>query len=126
MLGKRVSAVVFVALLAALTCGSASAQIITQCPSTNPTTIVPLRGLCIYSVKFVCGLQPPVQPPQTQFEPPVKPGNYATAVNVHNYHPSQTVPLAKKAVVAFPEDVPQGPGQISPFQKLILGPDQAV
>jgi len=75
-------------------------------------------------VKFVCGLQPPVQPPQTQFEPPVKPGNYATAVNVHNYHPSQTVPLAKKAVIALQEDTkPRGP--ISRLVSDSLDPDQA-
>ncbi len=98
------------------------AQIITQCPSTNPLIA---KGICIYSVKFLCGLQtqnvPPSQPP---IETPVKPGNYATAVNVHNYHPSQSVVIAKKAVIALPEDQPPGP--ISPILKVGLGPDQAV
>ncbi len=34
-----------------------------------------------YMVKFVCGLQAEVE----TGEPPVKPGNYATAINLHNY-----------------------------------------
>ena len=119
MLGKKLSAVAFVALLAAFTCGSASAQILVQCPSTGP--IVGQKGLCIYSVKFICGVQ---RPQATSFEPPVKPGNYATAVNVHNYHNSQFVPFRKKAVIALPED--QHPGPISAFRTVELGPDQAV
>jgi hypothetical protein len=118
MLGKRLSTLAFVAMLAAFTCGSANAQIV-QCPSTSP--IAGLKGLCIYSVKFVCGQQ---APDPLSFEPPVKPGNYATAVNVHNYHNSQQVPIRKKAVIALPEDQP--PGQISQFVGLVLKPDQAL
>ena len=72
-------------------------------------------------MKFICGQQLP--DPQS-FEPPVKPGNYATAVNVHNYHNSQQVPIRKKAVIALPEDQP--PGQISQFVGLVLKPDQAL
>ena len=36
----------------------------------------------IYSVKFVCGQQHPVAGITAPAEPPVKPGNYATVINV--------------------------------------------
>ncbi len=36
-----------------------------------------------YMVKFVCGIQP--VPVQGQIQEMVKPGNYATAINIHNY-----------------------------------------
>jgi hypothetical protein len=79
----------------------------------------------VYSVKFLCGLQvlgPRVFiPPQ---EPPVKPGNYATAVNIHNFHNADAV-FAKKAVVALPERQTQR-GPVSNFVKEVLGPDQAL
>jgi hypothetical protein len=79
--------------------------------------------LFIYSVKFLCGLQTtaPSSPPS---EPPVKPGNYATAINIHNFHPTATVEFRKKAVVANPEREPRGP--ISPFKVDSLGPNQAL
>ncbi len=72
----------------------------------------------VYSVKFVCGLQ---VVPSLQFPPPhepsVKPGNYATAINVHNYHNVQVVLRLKKAVIARPESVmPRGP-----ISKLVTG-----
>jgi len=119
MVGRIFSAIAFVAAIAAIPFGSAYAQ-------CGPNTIPPglNKGPCVYSVKFVCGLQlpnPNLVPPS---EPPVKPGNYATAVNVHNFHNGQTVTIAKKAVIANPEDQP--PGAISPFRKVTLGPDQAL
>jgi hypothetical protein len=56
------------ALMAVLTVvGSARAQ-------TTPTPI--------YTVKFVCGTQAPMFSLQPPAEPPVKPGNYATVINV--------------------------------------------
>ncbi len=81
--------------------------------------------LFVYSVKFVSGLQ---IVPSTQFPPPheptVKPGNYATAINVHNYH-LKPVTLRKKAVIARPESVsPRGP--ISAIVGENLGPNQAL
>lgn len=81
--------------------------------------------LYVYSVKFVCGLQivSSVQFPPPH-EPTVKPGNYATAINVHNYH-LKPVTLRKKAVIARPESVqPRGP--ISPTVSENLGPNQAL
>jgi hypothetical protein len=62
--------------------------------------------------------------PGSPIRAPVKPGNYATAVNIHNFHNGQTVTIAKKAVIANPENQP--PGQISKFQRVTLGPDQAL
>src|SRR5690242_3393793 len=58
----------------------------------------------VYSVKFLCGFQNPidVSPLGPQAEPPVKPGNYATAVNIHNFH-TFPVNICKKAVLAPPE-----------------------
>jgi len=78
----------------------------------------------VYSVKYVCGLQ---TIPSTSFkppaEPPVKPGNYATAINFHNYH-LKPATLRKKAVIA---GVPAGsPGQISPITSLNIGVNQAL
>ena len=37
-----------------------------------------------YSVKFVCGSQPDNTPEPIPGEPVVKPGNYATEINIHN------------------------------------------
>ena len=53
----------------------------------------------------------------------MKPGNYATAVNVHNFRPS-SVCVSKKAVVANPE-FQAVPGPISPFRPFKLVPDGA-
>ncbi len=80
----------------------------------------------VYSVKFVCGLQgvPSFQVPPPH-EPTLKPGNYATSVNVHNYHVSTAgVTFQKKAVIALPESKPRG--QISRIVTESLKPDQAL
>ena len=78
---------------------------------------------CVYSVKFICGDQPANPNLHLPSEPPVKPGNYATAVNIHNFHQSQRAIILKRAVIANPENQP--PGQISPFRQVALGPGQA-
>lgn len=119
MARKILLAIAFVAALTAIPFGSAHAQCagIGGPPGLN-------KGPCIYSVKFVCGLQLPIPGQVPPSEPPVKPGNYATAVNIHNFHNGQTVTIAKKAVIANPENQP--PGQISKFQRVTLGPDQAL
>jgi hypothetical protein len=56
----------------------------------------------------------------------IKPGNYATAINVHNPSLTATVTIDKRAVVAPPEQTP--PQQVSPsaFQSYSLGPGYAV
>jgi hypothetical protein len=55
----------------------------------------------VYSVKFVCGFQQPlVDVPGTppRGEPVVKPGNYATEINIHNYN-FRTAELRKKVIL---------------------------
>lgn len=54
-----------------------------------------------YSVKFVCGYQPPLTNEPSGFppgEPVVKAGNYATDINIHNYS-FRPAELRKKLVV---------------------------
>jgi hypothetical protein len=116
MISKVLFAIAFVAALAAIPSGAAYAQ----CPSSQG--VVP--GLCVYSVKFVCGLQQPNPQLIPPSETPVKPGNYATAVNLHNFHNNRDVVIRKKAVIANSEN--QQPGLISPFKTLVLIPDQAL
>lgn len=89
-----------------------------------------------YAAKFVCGLQLPLasasgQPPLG--EPVVKPGNYATDINIHNYN-YKTIPLRKKLLVLVETD-PSGqqqravrePETTEPraFAQVTLGPDFA-
>ncbi len=103
---------VSIAVFSALQCAPARAQ---NCSIG--------RLPCVYSVKFICGDQsanPNLHPPS---EPPVKPGNYATAVNIHNFHQDQKAVIQKRAVIANPENQP--PGQISPPRQVVLGPSQA-
>jgi hypothetical protein len=45
------------------------------------------QSLSIYAVKFVCGKQAPINSLTPPAEPPVKPGNYATKVNVELLSP---------------------------------------
>jgi hypothetical protein len=86
----------------------------------------------VYSVKFVCGLNStPVDTGSLPSEPPVKPGNYATAINIHNFH-TVNVGICKKAVLAPPEKclsspTPSGcfPGIIGKPVSVGLAPDQA-
>ena len=52
-----------------------------------------------YAAKFVCGFQRTAAPGQvTPGEPILKPGNYATEINIHNPNYKQT-PLRKKFVM---------------------------
>ena len=57
-----------------------------------------------YAAKFLCGVHPAVafNPPA---EPPVKPGNYATVINIHNPW-ARNVTLIKKVALAAPETFP--------------------
>ncbi len=98
---KRYLMLVFiVGLLALIGEARAATPIPTHTPKATPT---PVPNVFLYSVKFLCGLQ---STPANQFkppvEPPVKPGNYATSVNVHNFR-SVAVCLAKKAAIANSE-----------------------
>jgi hypothetical protein len=57
----------------------------------------------VYSVKFLCGAHREIAP--TQLEGPVKPGNYLTAINVHNPN-GGAMAFRKKAILMFREDQP--------------------
>jgi hypothetical protein len=80
-----------------------------------------------YGVKFVCGLQGPSPLPG---EPPVKPGNYATEINIHNpfYTPNGNE-IRKKVVFLVKDGQPIGrePQQQGPagLDGIVLGPDFA-
>lgn len=50
----------------------------------------------IFSVKFVCGSQ---TPSPNNPEPTVRPGSYATDINIHNYHPQANVTLEKRVIL---------------------------
>jgi len=54
---------------------------------------------CVYSVKYVCGVQAALANLRLPSEPPVKPGNYATAINIHNFHQDQKAVILKRAVI---------------------------
>ncbi|GAV22134.1 hypothetical protein [Carboxydothermus pertinax] len=65
------------------------------------------RRILVYPVKFICGFIPnPSGPPEATLppgeEPPLKPANYATAINVINLT-DHTISFNKKAVIALPE-----------------------
>lgn len=94
------------AALIVLTLASVTTPAFGQLTSVPAPIPIPLPGQqqAIYSVKFLCGFQaendPSVFPAPS--EPPVKPGNYATAVNIINFH-NFPVRICKAAVVANPE-----------------------
>jgi len=64
----------------------------------------------VYAVKFLCGsfLPKPPKPATDGVEGPVKPGNYLTAINVHN--PNRIgISFRKKAVLLYRADKPGQP-----------------
>jgi hypothetical protein len=74
-----------------------------QAPAPAPITL-PARWS--YAAKFVCGLSPLVTNPNSvPKEPPVKKGNYATVVNIHNTSAAD-VTILKKVALAAPETFP--------------------
>ena len=85
-----------------------------------------------YSVKFVCGLQRPLSPTGGPIlgEPPVKPGNYATEINIHNYT-YREIKVRKKLLVLVEKGVVVGrePDIVRPnperFASVVLTPDSA-
>jgi len=100
--------------------GSLAALWVTQSQGKDPA-IQPLPfsfPINVYSAKFLCGALPPT--PQGQIEHgPVKPGNYQTAINVHNPY-FQPVTFVKKAILMYATDatfqqgfeIPRPPGQL--------------
>ncbi len=79
----------------------------------------------VYAAPFVCGFQGPIT---TGGEPVVKPGNYATEIDVHNPHYSQ-VSVRKKFILLVDNGAVLGrePNQRPPlvFDGIDLGPDNA-
>ena len=77
-----------------------------KCPSAAPAPIT-LPARWSYAAKFVCGLSPIPTIPGSVFpkEPPVKRGNYATVVNIHNTAATD-VTILKKVALAAPEKYP--------------------
>lgn len=72
--------------------------------TSEPDASITLPARWSYAAKFVCGAQssPTTSPPS---EPPVKAGNYATIINIHNPW-ATSVTLQKKVALAAPETYP--------------------
>lgn len=70
----------------------------------------------VYAVKFVCGSFLPKLSDDSEF--PVKPGNYLTAINVHNPNPT-SIFFEKTAVMLYRADDPPKPEQPMPPGKPI-------
>lgn len=74
-------------------------SVVNNASAANPIPVVPYYYLSNYSVKFVCGeSKGPVREAKDFGEGLVKPGNYATVINIHNYTYKE-VGLRKKVVV---------------------------
>jgi hypothetical protein len=69
----------------------------------------------VYSIKFICG--------RGSESLGVQSANYATAINIHNFHDEEVV-LQKKAVIAHREDEPAG--MVSRTNRVTLGPNMAI
>ena len=88
-------------------------------------------SILVYTAKFLCGLFDPQRiTDQGNIEGPVKPGRYATAINVHNPNPVRPVSLRKKAVLLFSgstphEQPPEVVHQPGPLHQVAVGPDGA-
>jgi len=82
-----------------------------------------------YAAKFVCGFQRTATPGQVPpGEPILKPGNYATEINIHNPAYKQ-VPLRKKFIMLVNNQTAiREPEQIGPQNviTMTLGPDYAM
>lgn len=83
-------------------------------PVPEPITDFPF----LYPVKFICGTM------EQWGEGPLAFGNYATAINVHNFT-ERSIKAVKKVVLTFPPGG-QEPGEITRFYEFELGPDQAL
>jgi hypothetical protein len=98
--------------------------------STTPTaTPNPLgQPFWSFSAKFVCGEQPAEQSDQPiAGEPAVKPGNYATEINIHNPHYLGPIQIRQKALLLVDRGAPIGraPATAKPlaFSPLFALPD---
>src|SRR5712691_5839114 len=73
-----------------------------------------------YATKFVCGTEPP-NPAGTVGEPPVKPGNYATDINIHNPNYKDGV-LFKKMIILVGDNGTAANGPFVRREPEVTGP----
>lgn len=104
-------------------------------PAPAPAEQAAAQGAYLfnYSVKFVCGVQRGNAQTPSPFpgEPVVKPGNYATDINIHNYHYREQR-IFKKLLILVKDDSPEGmvgrePKSVTPakLDTIVLPPDGA-
>jgi hypothetical protein len=75
-------------------------------PEAGATIFTP--RLTVYAAKFLCGEFARDKASQKgNVEGPVRPGHYATAINIHNPHPSERLSFRKKAVLLFAGSKPE-------------------
>ena len=103
----------------------------TAVPTTTTPTATPNplgRPFWSYAAKFVCGEQLTDQAGQPiAGEPAVKPGNYATEINIHNPHYLGPIQIRQKALLLVDRGAPVGraPATANPlaFSPLFALPD---
>jgi hypothetical protein len=103
----------------------------TAVPTTTTPTATPNplgRPFWSYAAKFVCGEQLTDQAGQPiAGEPAVKPGNYATEINIHNPHYLGPIQIRQKALLLVDRGAPVGraPATAKPsaFSPLFALPD---
>ena len=99
--------------------------------TTAEPTVTPVPGsrpFWSFAAKFVCGEQPADQAGQPiAGEPAVKPGNYATEINIHNPHYLGPIQIREKALLLVDrgETVGRAPSTAEPvlFSPLFALPD---
>ncbi len=76
-----------------------------------------------YSVKFLCGVQ------KEAHCSPVRPGTYATEVNIHNYHPQIEAAIEKRIFLLVKQGEVAGREpkfvKAQPFDRIVLPPESA-
>ena len=71
-----------------------------EAQATPRLIAVPKPSIDVYAVKFLCGTYT-IGASGIIREGPVKPGNYQTAINIHNPNPNASILFTKKAVLMF-------------------------
>ena len=85
------------ALFMAVLGTAAQAQVV---PGPGGAQIIPIPT-DVYAVKFLCGTYTGGGASGVLREGPVKPGNYQTAINIHNPNRTASILFTKKAVLMF-------------------------
>jgi len=100
---------------AIITATSTAVPTITTTPTAMPNPLG--RPFWSFAAKFVCGEQLADQAGQPiAGEPAVKPGNYATEINIHNPHYLGPIQIRQKALLLVDRGAPVGraPGTANP------------